>query len=148
MHYFYEVGALNLTAGYGRMHVACGRGDIVSAQVYIFWHVWIWDGSTRSTVSASNSGYLWYAPALGCPSTGGARTVISPALVKTFNTSSYSRGGTWYVFNASHSYTFELFIGCTGSASVSAAVSGTAVSDCNTPRSSANTFTINRLVIV
>jgi|GEM_PF-1448621 len=151
-HAFYLDGALNLSAGFARASGTCAAGGSGYADIYVFWHVWVFDNNLSTYVSQSNSGYLWKSATLSCGSTW--QMIQSPASSFAFSTSSYvSTGPVAYSFNGAHSYTFQMFLGCTAEASFTAPFNGTATGSemgafCNFPTSaSSNTFTISKLLI-
>lgn len=143
-HYFWGVGSTNLASGYAQDRISCANGfGNAQAQVYVFWHVWVYDETLGTYVDQLNSGYLWNSNLYGCPAGGGSLLVLSPALKGTFNSSTYGSFG--YTFTAGHTYLFTFFLGCTAAAYVYTAgptTQAVAGSFCNDPQSpTKNTFT-------
>jgi hypothetical protein len=145
---FWGVGSTNLAAGYAQDRISCINGyGSASAQVYVFWHVWIYDQNLGTYVDQLNSGYLWDSALYGCPSGGGSVMISSPPMKSTFNSSTYGTFG--YNFTAGHTYVFTFFLGCTALAQVTRdgpldqAVAG---AFCNDPQSPThNTFTVSSI---
>lgn len=145
-HAFWAVGSLNLSAGYAQVRVSCANSvGNASAQVYLFWHVWVYDETRGYYADQTNSGYIWNSNSVGCPAGGGSVIVYSPAIKGAFNSSSY--GFTFLTgFAAGHTYLFTFFLGCTASATVTTSEApnlAVAGAFCNVPSSPAkNTFTL------
>ena len=122
------------------MNLTCGPGANAYARAYVFWHVWVFDGTTGTYVDQNNSGYLWDSGDVPCPNGGGTVSVGSPAMMGSFNSSSYLAAGTTFV--AGDSYVFTFFLGCTAEADVGVtpASAGAFCNDASSPSSNAYTL--------
>lgn len=141
---FWGDGALSLARGYAQVRLGCQPGGAANGQVYVFWHVWVYDRNLGTFVDQFNSGYIWNSGAYSCPSGGGTVYVSSPKISGSFNSSHY--GSFSYDFVASHSYVFTFFLGCTAEAQVTTWAPGSqaaAGAFCNIPSStSTNTMSL------
>lgn len=141
---FWGTGALSLARGYAQVRVGCAPGAAASGQVYVFWHVWVYDRTLGTFVDQLNSGYIWNSGLYSCPAGGGTVMVSSPKFSGTFNSSDYGRFS--YDFVPTHSYVFTFFLGCTAEAQVSVAgpiAQAAAGAFCNIPGSmSTNTMSL------
>jgi len=151
IHSYYEVGAINVSAGFLRVSGHCAPGAFGSyARVYLFWHVWVYDVNLSAYVDQGNSGFIWDSGYAYCGTTGWIRA-SSPSMVKSFNSSSYYGGAPSFRFVTGHVYEFTLFMGCTTEVSVSSGSSTPSIfgSFCNSPTApSSNSLSIYGLAIV
>lgn len=135
---YWGLGTLHLAAGFASVSGSCPSGASGYARAYLFWHVWVWDNTTSSWASQSNSGYIWDSGDVSCPTSGGSIHASSPAMVGLFNSSAYLP--STLRFSGSNTYTFVSFLGCTVEASLTTASSpASVIASCNPTGSAANT---------
>ncbi|MCI4337265.1 MAG: hypothetical protein L3K17_08795 [Thermoplasmata archaeon] len=149
-HNFWGVRSTNLSYGFAQDRLSCINGlGGANAQVYVFWHVWVYDVKLGTYVDQLNSGYLWNSNSYSCPPGGGSVLVFSPPIKGAFNSTSYGSFG--YDFAAGHPYLFTFFLGCTAQAQVTATGptdQSVAGAFCNDPQSATrNTFTTSSIGI-
>jgi hypothetical protein len=150
LHAFYGQGFLHLLPGFASVDLNCTAGSSSWAQVYVYWHVWVFDTTIQSYATQSNSGYIWDSGMVVCNSFGGTIQVGSPALQGGFNSSAYaSTGSVSYTFVAGHNYVFTFFLGCTATASTYGSPGDSVSASCNlVAHPTWNTLGVGRILIV
>ncbi len=114
VHTFWFTGVVNLAPGFVHLLLNCSTGRQASASAWIFISFEFIDlniGGITHGISL-----LWWVSPTGCPPSGGIRSLNSPALNLSFNSTSY--GSFSQTFNSRHTYSATISVGCRTSSTV------------------------------